>query len=84
MMTTLIAAALAAAAPAAAPAQTPEAHAQHEQHPAGQHDSAQHKGMECCKHMKGETMDCCKEMAAADKAKCCADRAATHAEHHSN
>ena len=76
MITTLIAAALAAAAPAA-PTQPADAHARHDQHPAGQH-----QGMDCCKHMKGETRDCCKDKPAPEKAKCCADRAANHAEHH--
>jgi hypothetical protein len=27
-------------------------------------------------------MDCCKDMAAADKAKCCAEHAASHSDHH--
>ena len=76
MFTTLIAAAIAAAAPTAVPSQPADAHAKHEQQP------GQHEGMECCKHMKGDTKDCCKDMAAAEKAKCCADRAAEHADHH--
>ena len=35
------------------------------------------------KHMKADkTADCCKDMPDAEKAKCCAERAAGHAEHH--
>jgi len=77
MITTLIAAAIAAAVPATGNAPAADGHAQHEQHKSGQHE-----GMDCCKHMKGETKDCCKDMAAAEKAKCCEDRAAGHAGHH--
>jgi len=76
MITMILAAALAAAAPSAQ-TQPADDHAKHEQHQSGQHE-----GMDCCKHMKGDTKDCCKDVAEADKAKCCQDRAAGHGEHH--
>ena len=57
---------VAAALAAAAPAAPAQHDAQHDQHMPADH----------------ATMDCCKDVDAAEKAKCCADRAAAHAEHH--
>ena len=78
MFMMIFAAVLAAAAPAAQ-AQPADKHGGHSQHG----DAGGHKEMDCCKHMKADkTAACGKGMPDAEKAKCCAERAAGHAAHH--